>query len=173
MRIIAALFALLVSLSTAFAAGLNEKDQADIRTLVEAVMTRYNAGDTEALVEVMPQTAIELFGGRDALKLMTREAFEQQKARNLVFEKFSAGKVSEPFMAGDTTVAFVTTEVSLTADGKRFGGTGFMIASREKGSDKWQLLGGDGINRNPEVLQKVYKGFPANISLPPVKYGLQ
>ncbi len=74
--------------------------------------------------------------------------------------------LSEPFMAGTTTLCFVLSSVTLKIHKSEACFVGFIIASREDSSDKWQLLSGIQALEKPEALPIIYPGFPEGIELP-------
>ena len=150
----------------------SEGETKEIKDDIIFMMTRFNEGDAQALIDRTHESLFAAAGiSKEVLATTLRQAAEEVTKRVKIVE-FSAGTPTKLYSAGKYELCFVPTVTIMETQGKKVRATGFMVAVRTTGQSGWKYLDGREFNKNPKLLKKFFPDLDSKAVLPPYKMEL-
>lgn len=128
----------------------------------KAAMLSHNADET---LDLMDPVFIEAIGGRTQLRSQLLELFEMMKSGEFVIDSFELSRPEVTFRGATHRVCFVRSLGMYRYSGAPARSEGFMVAYARHNSADWYLI--DGSQLNPQLLNRLFPGLPADCQLPP------
>lgn len=169
MRRILASFLISLFISHILTAGtLTENEVKEIKADIALMMTSFEQGDAQALLDKTHESVYALVGGnKESFDKMMRQAAQQIMDMGIKFRESELGTPTETYLAGKYELCFVPRVSVMEMQGQKIKSTGFMLAARTVGEPGWKYLDGAGFSKNPALLKTLFPGIDPKVKLPP------
>ena len=160
------LFIAVLTTNTAVAGTLSDAEIARLRSEITSMLTAFEQGSAEEIIERTHESLFALVGGREAFAKITRDAVEQLRESDVKFVSSELGTPTQTIPAGSEEVCFVPRVSVMEISGKRLKSTTFMIAIRRVGDGNWKYLDGAGLRKHPDFLSRLLPDLAPDVEYP-------
>jgi hypothetical protein len=165
--LLALLAASVVCAAPAWADTISEQDVAKIKADIVAMYAAFEKGDPSLVMANTHESALALFGGKEAMAQVTQETLQQMAQLRIKFLSSETGTPTQTYPAGEEEVCFVPRIALMEAQGQKVKVTGFMVAIRHVGGHDWKYLDGAPISKDPALLRMLLPKLTSDVELPP------
>ena len=145
-----------------------EAERKAIAAEVEAMMSAFNNGNTEILLEKTHPILHDLVGGKDAFEKGAIRGVKIMMETGIKIDSLKTELPNKLYKSGGNSVCFVPVSSVMTVGDKKIASTSFMIAAKNK-EGEWKYLDGTFVKTNPEQLRTFFPELPKDIDIPEVK----
>lgn len=150
--------------------GLPEAEKKAIVAEVEEMMTAFNEGKAELLIEKTHPAILKLIpdGNEETFKKSMLAAAKQILDAGVTISDFKAELPGQLYKNDKSSVCFVPVSSVMSINGMKMASTSFLIAAKGQAGD-WKYLDGSALGDSPEMLRTFFPNLPQDIELPEVK----
>ena len=146
---------------------LNETETKILKDDINSMMALFEKGDAQALIDRTHETALNLYGGKEAFERLTKKAVQDVMKSDIKFLESELGKPSAVHPAGKYEVCFVPRTAIIKINDQKIKAIGFMLAIRTKGKNKWKYIDGSAFVNNTKLLGTLFPDLNPKTVMPP------